>query len=88
MQKDTSGQTLKKNSKLHRKLREPLKIEEKILALAARLKKKDAPGILYKSTTESISFFNREQVFVVRKVVKISNTIIITIGSQKKGKTK
>ena len=42
-----------------------------MLALAERLKKKDAPSNLYKSTTENISFFNREQVFVVRKIVKI-----------------
>ena len=45
-----------------------------MLALAERLKKKDAPGNLYKSRIEKISFFNREQIFVVRKIVKISNT--------------
>ena len=66
---------IEKDKKLHRKLREPLKIGEKVLALAQRLKKKDAPGNFYKRTTESISFFNREQVFVVRKIVKISNII-------------
>ena len=64
---------IEKDKKLRRKLREPLKIREKVLALAERLKKKDTPGNLYKSTTKNISFFNREQVFVVRKVVKVSN---------------
>ena len=64
-----------KDKKLCRKLTEPLKIGEKVLALAERLKKKDAPGNLYKSTTKNISFFTREQVFVVRKFVKTSNTI-------------
>ena len=64
---------IEKDKKLRRKLREPLKIGEKVLALAERLKKKDTPGNLYKSTTKNISFFNREQVFVVRKVVKVSN---------------
>ena len=37
-----------------------------------RLEKKDAPKYLYKSTTESVSFFNREQIFMVRKAVKTS----------------
>ena len=44
-----------------------------MLTLPEHLKKKDAPGNLYKSTTENISFFNREQIFVVKKTVKISN---------------
>ena len=47
-----------------------------MLALVERLKKKDGPGNLYKNTTENISFFNREQVFIGihREVVTISNT--------------
>ena len=45
-----------------------------MLALAERLKKKNAPGNLYKSTTENISFFNRDKLFVIRKIIKISNT--------------
>ena len=61
------------DTKLHRKLREPLKIGEKVLASAQQLNKKDAPGNLYKSITQNISFVNREQVFVVRKIVKICN---------------
>ena len=64
---------VEKDKKLRRKLREALKIGEKVQALAERLKRKDARGNLYKSTVENISFFNREQVSVVRKIVKISN---------------
>ena len=64
---------VEKDKKIRRKLREPLKIAEKVLVLAERLKKKDVPGNLYKSTTQNISFFNHEQVFIVRKIVKISN---------------
>ena len=30
------------------------------------------PKHLYKSTTDNVSFFNREQIFLVRKVVKTS----------------
>ena len=46
--------------KSRKRLRSPLVVGEKVLALAERLRKKDAPGNLYKSTTENISFFNRE----------------------------
>ena len=42
-----------------KQLREPLNEGEKVLVLAERLKKKDAPGALFKSTTENIPFFNR-----------------------------
>ena len=31
------------------------------------------PGNLHKRTTENMSFFNREQVFVVKKIAKMSN---------------
>ena len=64
---------IKKDKVLHRRLREPLKAGEKVLALAEGIKKKDASGNLYKSITENTSFFNREQPFIVRKVVKISD---------------
>ena len=37
-------------------------------------RKKDAPGTLYKSTTESMPFFNREQIFIVRKVLEKINS--------------
>ena len=38
------------------KLRELLDIGEKVLVLAKRLKKKDVPGFLYKSTTQNKPF--------------------------------
>ena len=56
------------DKKARRKLRSPLIVGEKVLVLAERIRKKNAPGNLYKSTTENISFFNREQVYKVRKV--------------------
>ena len=65
---------VEKDKKYYRKLREPLKIIEKVLMLAECSKKKDAPGNFYQSTTTNISFFNREQVFIVIKIVKISNS--------------
>ena len=56
-----------------KQLREPLNLGEKVLVLAERLKKKDAPGVLFKSTTENIPFFNRNEIFIVRKVFPIEN---------------
>ena len=53
-----------------RKLREPLAIGEKVLVLSERLKKKDAPGKLYKPTTQNKSFFNKDKIFIVKKRVK------------------
>ena len=49
------------------KLREPLNIGENVLALAESLKKKDAPGRLYKSATQSKTFFNKNKVFIIKK---------------------
>ena len=46
----------------------------KSASVSRMFEKKYVPGNLYNSTTESISFFNREQAFVVSKTVKISNT--------------
>ena len=57
------------DKKTRKNLRSPLTVGEKVLVLAQRLRKKDAPGNLYKSTTENISFFNREEIFIVRKVL-------------------
>ena len=62
------------NKKSRKKLRSPLTVGEKVLVLAERLRKKDAPGNLYKSTTENTSFFNRNELFIVRKVVPVDNT--------------
>ena len=59
--------------KRKKKLRDPLTIGERVLILASRLKKKDAPGVLYKSTTENKPFFSKKQVYVIRKIVKITD---------------
>ena len=46
-----------------RTLRIPLNLDEKVLILAERLKKKDAPGNLYKASTENMLFFKRNRIF-------------------------
>ena len=48
-----------------KKLRSPLNVNEDVLILAARLKKKDEPGKLYKSSTENRPYFNRDKVFKI-----------------------
>ena len=50
-----------------RKLRKPLMIGEKVLILAERIKKKDAPGKLYKPTTQNKSFLNKDKIFIFKK---------------------
>ena len=57
------------DNKSRKKLRSPLAVGKNVLVLAERLREKDAPGNSTKSTTENMSFFNREQIFVVRKFV-------------------
>ena len=64
---------MKKLIKKKRKLREPLEINEKVLVLAERIKKKDAPGVLFKSTTENIPFFNRNEIFKVVKRILVND---------------
>ena len=38
------------------------------------MKKKDAPGFLYKNTTQNKAFFNKDQIFVIIKRVPIYNS--------------
>ena len=54
-------------------LRNPLNLEEKVLDLAKRLKKKDAPGNLCKASTDSFLFFNRGRVFTIYKRAKLNH---------------
>ena len=48
-----------------RTLRSPLNLDEKVLVLAERLKKKDAPGNLYQASTEKTPFFNGNRIFTI-----------------------
>ena len=61
------------DEKQKRKLRESLEINEKVLILAERIKKKDAPGFLFKSTTQNIPFFNKKEIFTIRKYNLVDN---------------
>ena len=48
---------MSKKDSYKRKLRDPLSIGERVLVLSERLKKKDAPGKLYKASTQNKTFF-------------------------------
>lgn len=58
---------------LKKRLRDPLEFGEKVLVLAERLFKKDAPGRLYESITENKTFFNRDRVFTIRDRSRLKN---------------
>ena len=66
-----------KLDKRKRKFRSPLNLDEKVLVLAERLKKKDAPCNLYKASTENIPFFNRDRIFTIYKRAKLQNGIYL-----------
>ena len=63
--------------KRKRKLRSPINLDKKVLVLAERLRKKDAPGNLYKASNDNIPFFNRERIFTIYKRVKLVNGIYL-----------
>ena len=73
----------KKDVQKPRKLRDPLNVGEKVLVLAERLKKKDAPSRLYKSTTQNKTFFNKNKIYIIKKGLK-RHLLIGIIGYQKK----
>ena len=47
----------------------PLNLDEKVLVLAERLKKKDARGNLYKASTDNMPFL----IFTIYKIAKLNN---------------
>ena len=55
------------------KLRSPLNLDERVLVLAERLKKKAAPGNLCKASTDNIPFFNRNRISTIYKRAKLNN---------------
>ena len=69
MPNNTNVTTFVLIKKTRKKLYSSLTVGEKVLLLAERIRKKDAPGNLYKSTTENISFFNRDEIFTVKKAL-------------------
>ena len=62
----------KKDDNNPKKLRDPLQIGEKVLVLSERLKKKDAPGRLFKPTTQNKSYFSKK-IFIIKKRVQTTS---------------
>ena len=62
-----------KKDRRQKKLRNPLLLDEKVLVLTERLKKKDAPSKFYKASTDNIPFFNRDKIFTIYKRAKLSS---------------
>ena len=60
-----------------RTLRSPLYLDEKVLVLAEKLKKKDASGKLFKSTTNNMPYFNRNRIFTIYKRAKLDNSFCL-----------
>ena len=48
-----------------------MNINEKVLVLAEMIRKKSAPGKFYKQSVQNISYFNKENIFFIRKKQKI-----------------
>ena len=62
-----------KKDRRKKQLRSPLNLDEKVLVLAERIRKKDAPGSLFKASTENRPFFNREHIFTIYKRTKLND---------------
>ena len=62
-----------KKDRQQKRLRNPLHLDEKVLVLAERLKKKDTPSKFYKASTDNIPFFNRDKIFTIYKRAKLSS---------------
>ena len=54
-----------------------MNLDEKVLVLAERLRKKDAPGNLFKASTDNIPFSNRNKIFTICKRAKLNNGIYL-----------
>ena len=61
-----------KYSAKRKKLRDELFIGEKVLVLAERIKKKDAPGKFYNQSVQNMPYFNKDRTFIIRKIETIS----------------
>ena len=48
-------------------------LNEKAFFLAERLKKKNAPGKLFKSTTNNVPYLYRNRIFTIYRRVKLNN---------------
>ena len=87
VKKETDRKTRFAKKKLMKKnnikLMEKLDIGDCVLGLGNRLKKKDAPGKYYKSSTQNKSFFNKYEIFLVKKRKKNRRNLLPVISNRK-----
>ena len=55
-------------------MRITLYLDENVLVSVERLTKKDAPGKIFKSTTDNMPYFNRNRIFTIYKRAKLNNS--------------
>ena len=86
MKKETDRKTRfakKIDKKNNTKLMEKLDIGDCVVGLGNRLKKKDAPGKYYKSSTQNKSFFDKYEIFLVKKRKKNRRNLLPVISKRK-----
>ena len=71
--RDRGERFVSKIDRCKKRLSSPLEIGKKVLVLADQLRKKDAPGRLYKTTIENKNFFNRDRIFKISEKSKLNN---------------
>ena len=54
-------------------VKKSFKFNKKSSAFSQKTKKRDAPGRLYKSSTENMPYFNRNRIFSICKLAQIEN---------------
>ena len=81
-----TGTTRKNIQAREKKLREDLRIGERVYILAERIKKKSAPGKFYKQSVQNISYFNKDTVFTVRKKLFIDGITFFWLKNTKNNK--
>ena len=67
----------KKYLRKRKKLREDLRVGERVYVLAERIKKKSAPGKFYKQSVQNISYFSKDTVFTVRTLHRWYNIFLV-----------
>ena len=73
-------------SRKKKKPRENLDIGKNILLLAEGIKKKSAPGKLYKSSAQNISYFNKERLFAISSKKTIHSKTFHWVADTKNNK--
>ena len=67
--------TIKKYKVKKKKLQENLNVGKKVLVLAKIIRKKSAPGKLYKQSVQNIAYFNKDQTFAIRTKQKLDKIV-------------